>query len=147
MIDISKKKELIRKAIATGRIYLREETIEKIKNKGIKKGDVLETARIVGTNAVKQTQLLIPYCHQIPIDFIDFNFILNKNSIEVRCVVKSVAKTGLEMESLVGVSLALNTIWDMVKYLEKNENGQYPNTKISEIRILEKIKEKQDGKH
>jgi len=139
MIDITEKKIVKREATASGKIVLKKETIEKIKNKGIKKGDVLEVARITGMNAVKQTQYLIPHCHQIPINFVEFKFIF-KNDIEVRCTVKTVAKTGLEMEALVGVTMALNTIWDMVKYLEKDKNGQYPDTKIADIRIIEKIK-------
>lgn len=142
MIDITEKDIVKREAKASGKIFLKKETIEQIKNKEIKKGDVFETAKIAGINAVKQTQLLIPHCHQIPINFIDFEFKAGKDFIESVCHVKTEAKTGLEMEAIVGVSIALNTIWDMVKYLEKDENGQYPNTKITDVKVLEKIKEK-----
>lgn len=140
MIDITKKSVVKRKATASGKIFLKKETIKKIKNKEIKKGDVLVTARIAGINAVKQTQILIPHCHQILIDFIDFEFKFNEDFIEVFCSVKTEAKTGLEMEAIVGVSIALNTIWDMVKYLEKDEDGQYPDTKITDIKVLKKQK-------
>lgn len=140
MIDITEKKIVKRRAKASGKIYLKKETIEEIKNKKIKKGDTFETAKISGINAVKQTQLIIPHCHQIPINFIDFDFKINENYIECICNVKTEAKTGLEMESIVGVSIALNTIWDMVKYLEKDESGQYPTTKITDIKVLKKIK-------
>lgn len=140
MIDITEKKVIKREAKASGKIYLKKETVEEIKNKTIKKGDVFETAKIAGINAVKQTQLLIPHCHQIPINFVDFAFNFNEDSIECICNVKTQAKTGLEMESIVGVSIALNTIWDMVKYLEKDEDGQYPTTKITDIKVLEKNK-------
>jgi len=142
MIDITEKKIISREAIASGKIFLRKETIKKIKNKQIKKGDVLETARIAGINAVKQTQLLIPHCHQIPINFADLEFNFSNNFVEAICTAKTEAKTGLEMEALVGVSICLNTIWDMVKYLEKNRAGQYPTTRITEIKIVKKVKGK-----
>lgn len=141
MIDINKKKIVKREAKSYGKIILKKDTIDKIRKKEVKKGDVFETAKIAGINAVKQTQILIPHCHQIPIDFVDFEFVINKSFIEVFCTVRAEAKTGVEMESLVGVSIALNTIWDMVKYLEKDENGQYPSTKITDIKVLKKIKE------
>ena len=142
MIDITEKKITSREAIASGRIFLRKETIKKIKNKQIEKGDVLETARIAGINAVKQTQLLIPHCHQIPINFAGLEFNFSNNFVEAVCTAKTEAKTGLEMEALVGVSICLNTIWDMVKYLEKNRAGQYPTTRITEIKIVKKVKGK-----
>jgi len=142
MIDITEKKIIFREAIASGKIFLRKETIKKIKNKQIEKGDVLETARIAGINAVKQTQLLIPHCHQIPINFAGLEFNFSNNFVEAICTAKAEAKTGLEMEALVGVSICLNTIWDMVKYLEKNRAGQYPTTRITEIKIVKKVKGK-----
>lgn len=140
MIDNFEKKTIPREAIAGGRIFLKKETINGIKDKQIKKGDVLETARIAGINAIKQTPLLIPYCHQIPINFADFKFNFHDDCIETICTAKTEAKTGLEMEVLVGVSIALNTIWDMVKYLEKNDAGQYPYTRITDIRVIKKVK-------
>ena len=103
---------------------------------------MLETARIAGINAVKQTQLLIPHCHQIPINFAGLEFNFSNNFVEAICTAKAEAKTGLEMEALVGVSICLNTIWDMVKYLEKNRAGQYPTTRITEIKIVKKVKGK-----
>lgn len=142
MIDITEKKIISREAIASGKIFLRKETIKKIKNKQIEKGDVLETARIAGINAVKQTQLLIPHSHQIPINFAGLEFNFSNNFVEAICTAKAEAKTGLEMEALVGVSICLNTIWDMVKYLEKNRAGQYPTTRITEIKIVKKVKGK-----
>lgn len=140
MIDITEKKFAERTAKASGKIILKEETIEKILKKEIKKGDVFETAKIAGINAVKQTPLLTPYCHQIPIEFTDFKFETGKNEITVFCTVKSVSKTGVEMEALNGVIIALSNIWDMVKYLEKDEKGQYPTTRIEDIKVIEKVK-------
>lgn len=77
-------------------------------------------------NAAKQTHLLIPYCHQIPLDMVIVSFKVSKESIATWCLVKTHARTGVKMEALVGVSTALNTLWDMAKYLEKDEGGQYP---------------------
>ncbi|MBR9676490.1 cyclic pyranopterin monophosphate synthase MoaC [Candidatus Woesearchaeota archaeon] len=141
MIDISEKKAIKRHAEAIGKIILKKNTIEKIKNKEIKKGDVLEASKIAGINAVKQTPNLIPYCHLIPIDSAEIIFEMDTYSIEVICIVKTIAKTGVEMEALIGVTNALNTIWDMVKYLEKDEHGQYPDTKIENISIIKKWKQ------
>jgi len=139
-VDISNKKSVNREAIACGKVYLKKETIEKIKNNETKKGNPLEAARLAAINAVKQTQSLIPLCHQIPIGSTDVSFTINYDNIEATVTVKTIAKTGVEMETLVGVSICLNTIWDMVKYLEKDENGQYPTTKIIDIKVLKKIK-------
>ncbi len=141
MVDIGKKPVVKRYAEATGKIILQKETIEKIKRKEIEKGDPLTVAEIAGINAAKQTCLLIPFCHQIPLSYVKFSFSLKEDGVEVKCSVSAEAKTGVEMEAIVGVSIALNTIWDMVKYLEKDENGQYPYTKIEDIRVLVKQKE------
>jgi len=90
--------------------------------------------------AAKETYLLIPHCHHIPLNTVELNFSTGEDFIEANCLVKAEAMTGVEMEALVGVSIALNTIWDMVKYLEKDRNGQYPSTRISDIRVLQKLK-------
>jgi len=81
-------------------------------------------------------------CHPIPINHISIEYkIEDQNSISVSCIVKSYAKTGVEMEALTGVSIALLNIWDVVKMYEKDEQGQYPNTYLTEIKVDEKIKE------
>ena len=141
MIDVSEKPVIHRKAEATGTIYLSPKTIEEIKAGSIKKGNPLQVAEVTAMNAAKQTYLLIPHCHQIPLDTVSVDFQVSKGSIEARCFVKAQARTGVEMEALVGVSAALNTLWDMVKYLEKDEQGQYPDTRITDIRVLKKEKE------
>ncbi len=141
MIDISGKKTVSRIARARGKIKLRKETIGVIRGGTVKKGDVLNTARIAGINAAKSTPALIPLCHSIPIDFIGINFEVKEESIVCLCEVRAFYKTGVEMESLVGVTNALLTIWDMVKYLEKDEGGQYPETRILDIEVIEKTKE------
>ncbi|PKP55123.1 MAG: cyclic pyranopterin monophosphate synthase MoaC, partial [Candidatus Altiarchaeales archaeon HGW-Altiarchaeales-2] len=137
MVDISEKDIVERIAIAEGKIYLKRETIDKILKKEIKKGDVLTTAEISAINAVKNTPNLILLCHQIPITNADVNFKINEkeNSITASVKVKAIAKTGVEMEALTGVSIALLTIWDMTKYIEKDEKGQYKTTKINNIKV------------
>ena len=140
MIDISEKLPVYREATAVGRIILKEDTINKIRKGAIKKGDPLKIAEVACLNAVKQTHLLIPMCHQLLLNTIMVDYTINSDSIEASVTVKTIAQTGVEMEALVGVSIVLNNIWDMVKYLEKDENGQYPETRIEEIKVLNKIK-------
>jgi cyclic pyranopterin phosphate synthase len=141
MVDISDKKEVKRRAVAVGEIQLKPATIEAIKNKQIEKGAVLETARIASIMAVKQTSFVIPMCHPIPVTGIDVRFEINEDSIIATVEVRTIGKTGVEMEALHGVSVALLTIWDMVKSREKDETGNYPSTLIKNIRVLEKFKE------
>lgn len=142
MVDVGNKPIIKREAEAVGKIALSKLSIEKIKLGQIRKGDPLAVAEIAAINAAKQTYLLIPHCHQIALDLVKVDFdIGNGEIIEARCFVGARARTGVEMEALVGVTVALNTIWDMVKYLEKDEEGQYRNTKIFDIMISKKVKE------
>ena len=122
MIDISSKDVVERTATASGEIKLKESTLDTIKRKETKKGDVIETARVAGMQAAKRTWDTIPYCHQIPISSVNLEFNTQSDSIKVRCSVKAVYKTGVEMEAISCVQASLLTIWDMVKYLEKDEN-------------------------
>lgn len=140
MIDVTEKPVIGRSAEAAGRIFLSESTIKEIKAGKIRKGNPLPIAEVAGMNAAKQTHLLVPHCHQIPLDMVRVEFVVNDDSIDARCSVKARARTGVEMEALVGVSMALNTIWDMVKYLEKDEEGQYPSTRITDIEVVFKKK-------
>jgi len=140
MVDISSKPPVTRVARARGTIVLRSTTMEVIRKGEVKKGDVFETAKIAGMLAVKRAPELIPHCHPIPVESVKIEFKVHGNRIDVECEVKAHYKTGVEMEALTGVSVALLTIWDMVKYLEKDEHGQYPMTQIKDIEVLEKIK-------
>jgi len=137
---VTEKPIVKRQAEAVGMISLLPDTIRKISDGQIKKGDPLLVAEVAAMTAAKQTHLLIPHCHQIPLDMVKVTFQVLEQSIEARCIVKTHARTGVEMEALVGVSAALNTIWDMVKYLEKDEEGQYPSTMISNITVTKKEK-------
>ncbi len=140
MVDIGDKPDLARRAVAEGEIHLRHETLEAIENKKIEKGEVLGTARIAAIMAIKNTSSVIPMCHHIPVNSIDVRFEKGDGVIKVIVEVKSSGKTGVEMEALHGVSVALLTIWDMVKSAEKDDTGNYPFTRINNIRVLEKQK-------
>lgn len=141
MADISGKQEVYREAVAIGSIRLKPETIELIRNRGIEKGDIFPVATVSAMLAAKKTSEMIPLCHQIPLTNIKVDFEVNIDVITVTVTVKTNAKTGVEMEALAGVSAALLTIWDMVKKYEKDQHGQYPNTEITGIKIIKKIKE------
>jgi len=133
MVDISDKSIVHREAIATGKIYINNDTIELIKNDGLKKGDVLSTARIAGINGAKKTSELIPLCHNILINKIDIAFIIEKNHIAISSKAICDARTGIEMEAITAVSIAAITIYDMCKAVDKN-------MKISEIKLIDKKK-------
>jgi cyclic pyranopterin phosphate synthase len=140
MVDITEKKAVPRTAEAIGRIALMKGTIKAIREGKVEKGDPLAAAEIACIQAVKRTSDLIPMCHDMPIDAVNANFDVCDDYVEARCWVSATYKTGVEMEALTGVSVALLTIWDMVKYLEKDAGGQYPSTTISDIRVIEKRK-------
>jgi len=141
MVEVGQKDVVFRKAIAKGRIRLKPETIRLIQEGKTKKGNVIASAQIAGILAVKRTWEIIPLCHPIPLTGVDITFEFGKDYIEATCEVRAYYKTGVEMEALIGVSVALLTIWDMVKAVEKDEKGQYPFTRIEDIRVVEKIKE------
>ena len=140
MIDVSRKPVIYRIAEAIGEINLKLSTIDAIKKGQIKKGDVLTASKIVGILAVKKTADILPLCHSIPLQQVNINFEFLNNNLKSHCVVSANYKTGVEMEALVGVTTSLLNVWDMVKYLEKDDSGQYPDTVIKNIRVIKKWK-------
>jgi cyclic pyranopterin monophosphate synthase len=142
MVEVGDKPKVKRMAIARGQINLQKNTLKLIKKGQVKKGNVLTTAQIAAIQAIKSTPQMIPLCHPLPISGAEVDFKFFSDQIEVIVNVRSTGKTGVEMEALTGVSVALLTIWDMVKSVEKDENGQYPSTRISDIMVL--IKEKKE---
>ena len=153
MVDISGKEEVERVAVASGRIKLKGSTLEKIKSGRVEKGNVLGSAETAAVLAVKKTPSVIPLCHPINIEAVKVEFSVGEEEGEegvegeegeVRAVVtvKSVGKTGVEMEALHGVSVALLTVWDMVKQEEKDETGNYPHTRVEEVKVERKEKNK-----
>jgi len=146
MVDISKKIVSHRVAEASGTITLKPTTVEIIRKRKVEKGDPLSAAQIAGLLAAKKTWEMIPMCHNIPLGSVEVRCELREDSVVVVSRVKAVYKTGVEMEALVACSIALLTIWDMVKQYEKDELGQYPETKIEDVRIVMKQKERVDQK-
>jgi len=140
LIDIGEKEIVRRTAVASGFIKLKEETLEAIRKGEVKKGDVLSTARSAGIMAAKHTPDTIPFCHIIALEHADSKFTIEEDGVKCTCEVSARYKTGVEMEALNCVSASLLTIWDMVKYMEKDSEGQYPDTRISNIVVETKEK-------
>jgi cyclic pyranopterin phosphate synthase len=140
MVDVSAKQDQTREARAQGTIILRQETINAIQNGTVIKGNVLATARVAAVLAVKDTPRIIPMCHAIPVHHISVDFEIEDDRIRTSVFVRSSGKTGVEMEALVGVNVALLTIWDMVKSAEKDPDGQYPITRMTDIYVVSKRK-------
>ncbi len=139
-VDVSGKPIVRREAVARGFIKLREETIRRIKAGAVEKGDPLQVARLAGINAAKLTSLLLPLCHPLKLDHVDITCSIRDDGVEVTARVIAFEKTGVEMEALTAVTIALLNIWDVVKAYEKDEAGQYPETEISYVRVVEKRK-------
>jgi cyclic pyranopterin phosphate synthase len=131
MVDISEKNDTNRVAVASGKIYISDETLDRVKNGGIKKGDVLSVAQVAGIMGAKNTSSIIPMCHNINLVGCDLEFNINENYIEIVCTAKSCGKTGVEMEALSGVSIAALTIYDMCKAIDKKMI-------IGDIHLIEK---------
>ena len=140
MVDITAKPFSFRLAEAEGIIHLRKQTIELIKSGKVEKGDVFEAVKIAAINAVKSTPHILAYCHPIKITNIKVLTVVQDDSVKVNVIVKSIEQTGVEMEALTGVMAGLLTIWDMVKKYEKDESGNYPDTWISNVRVIRKEK-------
>lgn len=121
MVDVGKKKDTVRQAIAVGKISMTSETLALIMDQKVKKGNVLETARIAGIMAAKKTSELIPMCHPLNITHarIDFTFDTEANAVNIEGSVSLSGKTGVEMEALTAVSMAALTIYDMCKSSDK----------------------------
>ncbi|MFL6521810.1 MAG: cyclic pyranopterin monophosphate synthase MoaC [Chthoniobacterales bacterium] len=134
MVDVSAKPVSARSAVAEGRIALAKETVALIRKNEIAKGDVIATARLAGIQAAKRTAHLIPLCHTIPLSEVKIDIELSKDGATAACTARTVAQTGVEMEALTGVSVALLTIYDMCKAVDKK-------MKIGDVRLLEKTKQ------
>jgi cyclic pyranopterin monophosphate synthase len=133
MVDVSAKPLSTRTAIAEGRIVLAKETIALIRKNDIAKGDVIATARLAGIQAAKRTAHLIPLCHTIPLSEVRVDIELSKAGATVSCTARTIAQTGVEMEALTGVAVALLTIYDMCKAVDKE-------MVIGDVRLVKKTK-------
>lgn len=146
MVDISSKDIVHRTAVAEGSIRLTAESIEAIKRGGNRKGDVLTIAELAGISAAKRTFDLIPLCHQIPLNHVSMKFSVGERSVKCTGTVEADWKTGVEMEALTAVSVALLTVWDMVKRTEKDSKGQYKTARIDGISVVRKEKVSVSGR-
>jgi cyclic pyranopterin phosphate synthase len=133
MVDVSAKPLSARTAVAKGSIALAKETVALIRKNEIAKGDVIATARIAGIQGAKRTAHLIPLCHTIPLSEVKIEIEIAEDAAEVTCMSRTVAQTGVEMEALTGVAVALLTIYDMCKAVDKK-------MVIGDVRLLEKTK-------
>jgi len=140
MVDVGDKPDTARRAVARGEIHLQPATIDAIRDDEIGKGDVLATARVGAIQAVKHTWETIPMCHEIPITNVETGFTVGEDRVELEVAVETTGKTGCEMEALEGVTTGLNVVWDMVKAAEKDDDGQYPDTAIRNVRVADKRK-------
>jgi len=140
MADITSKPDVIRQAVASGKIQLKPSTIARVRKGGIAKGDPMAAAEVAAVLAAKNTSQTLPFCHPIPITNVLTEAEIGRSTISVRSKVKTTAKTGVEMEALNAASTYLLTIWDMVKLYEKDSNGQYPDTRILDLRVVTKSK-------
>ena len=133
MVDVSDKPDTLRSAVARGTIFMSPETFDKIKNRSVKKGNVLETARIAGVMAAKKTADLIPMCHPLNITHASVDFFPEEgvHAIRIEAVVRLTGQTGVEMEALTAVSVAALTIYDMCKSYDRAMT-------ISDIQLVEK---------
>ena len=135
MVDVSAKPLSVRTAIARGNIRLQRKTLDLISKDQVAKGNVFATARIAGIQAAKRTAHLIPLCHTLPLSEVKVDIVTLQSGAEVTCTAQTVAQTGVEMEALTGVAVALLTIYDMCKAVDKEMI-------ISDVRLISKTKEK-----
>ena len=134
MVDVSGKPEQLRTAVASGKIFLQAGTLALIEGDRIAKGNVLAVARIAGIQAAKRTSELIPLCHTLLLQQVEVNFALQPDGVWIECQVRTVGRTGAEMEALTGVSVAALTIYDMCKAVDKT-------MRIGEMTLDRKTKE------
>ena len=131
MVDVSEKAVTYRTAQAAGRVWMNPETLEKVRQGGMAKGDVLAVAQVAGIMAAKRTWELIPMCHPLPLTSIDITFAFRENALDIQAQVKCSGETGVEMEALTAVSAAALTVYDMCKAVQRD-------MVIDQIRLLEK---------
>ena len=131
MVNVSAKKETFRRALASGKIYVGKDVFKLIKNKEMPKGDPISLAEVSAVLGVKKTSELIPLCHPLPIDHTATKIIMHDedSSLEVFCIVSAYAKSGVEMEAIMGVNAALITIYDLSKIVN-------PHLKIDNVKLL-----------
>jgi cyclic pyranopterin phosphate synthase len=140
MVDIGRKADVPRRAVARGEIRLAPTTVATIRAGRVGKGDPIAAAEVAGLQAVKSTWQALPHCHPIPITSAAIEFDVQRDRVACTATVEATYRTGVEMEALYGCTVALLTIWDMVKALEKDARGQYPTARLEDLRVVSKRK-------
>jgi cyclic pyranopterin monophosphate synthase len=133
MVDVSAKPQSLRIAIATGKIKIKRATANAISRNLIGKGNVFATAQIAGIQAAKRAAELIPLCHPLPLSNVEIDFEMKRGTVSATCTARTTAQTGVEMEALTGVAIALLTIYDMCKAIDEE-------MEISDVRLVKKEK-------
>ena len=140
IINIGSKPIVERRATARGRVVLQEASKSAIESNSIKKGNVLEASTVAVLQAVKDTPRIIPHCHPIPLEGTEVSWHWDNTSLWCTVSVSAHYKTGIEMEAMTGVAAGLLCAFDMVKSLEKDEDGQYPVARITGLEVVPKFK-------
>ena len=143
IVPIAGKPDVPGRAVARGSIRLRPAALAAIRAGRVEKGDPLAAAEVAGLHALKSTWQGLPHCHPIPITSATVALEASRDRVTCTATVEATYKTGVEMEALYGVAVALLTVWDMVKALEKDARGQYPAARIEGVRVISKGK----GRH
>lgn len=138
--SVDTKPPVFRRARAVGELTVSNPTLAAIGARTVEKGDPISAAEIAGLQAMKRTSELIPHCHIVPLTGSRVDVRPGARAVEVVAEAETMGRTGVEMEALVGATVALLTVWDMVKYLEKDERGLYPNVRLGPVRLTEKRK-------
>ena len=138
--DVGAKPRVHRHAVAVGELHLRLATRRAVRAGRVEKGDPIAAGELAGLLAMKRTPELIPHCHSVALTRSAVDITVTPRGVRVRAEAEATDRTGVEMEALVGASLALLTVWDMVKYLEKDARGLYPTTSIGPLRVVVKRK-------
>ncbi|MCI4336011.1 MAG: cyclic pyranopterin monophosphate synthase MoaC [Thermoplasmata archaeon] len=134
------KPAIFRRAVVRGSLRVKPSTLRAIRAGRVDKGDPCRTAELAGLLAMKRTAELIPHCHIVPLSGSRVDVTAGRGGITVEAEAEAIYRTGVEMEALTGATVALLTVWDMVKYLEKDANGGYPTTELGPVRVVTKEK-------
>ncbi len=139
-VDVGGKPPRPRRAVAVGELALSVRGRSAVRRRAVEKGDPIAAGELAGLLAMKRTPELIPHCHVVPLTQGRVDLTVGRRGVRVRAEAVAVDRTGVEMEALVGATVALLTVWDMVKYLEKDGRGLYPHTALGPVRVVTKEK-------
>ena len=138
--NVGEKPKVHRRAVVVGELSLGAATRRAVRAGSVEKGDPIAAGELAGLLAMKRTPELIPHCHSVPLTSSRVDLRASPRGVRVRAQAETVDRTGVEMEALVGATIALLTVWDMVKYLEKDAAGLYPRTSLGPVRVVTKRK-------